>query len=64
MHLSSIGCWASVIAQQPTNPTMVMVLFVICWLLPVWGESVAEWSRSRTHNSDVVGSRPGVAEIF
>jgi hypothetical protein len=25
------------------------------------GESVAEWSRSRTRNSDVVGSRPGAA---
>jgi hypothetical protein len=24
-------------------------------------ESVAEWSRSRTHNSDVVGSHPGAA---
>jgi hypothetical protein len=29
-----------------------------------FSESVAEWSRSRTHDSDVVGSRPGAAELF
>jgi hypothetical protein len=36
------------------------------WTVPYEnsGESVSEWSRSRTHNSDVVGSRPGAAVIF
>jgi hypothetical protein len=30
----------------------------------ICSESVAEWSRSGTLKSDVVGSRPGAAEIL
>jgi hypothetical protein len=38
--------------------------YVYFTLIVEFVESVAEWSMSRTHNSDVVGSRPGATEIF